>query len=167
MIKYIDTQIVFREFPDEVTLAINLTQCPNHCVGCHSPYLREDIGFELNEKTLDALVSKNNGISCVGFMGGDNDTDTIIKLGQYVKDKWCLKTGWYSGKDILPETPHDWYKSFDYIKLGHWDDVFGPLDSKTTNQKLYAYSEFFSEVSTPGKCWRDITYKFWNKVNKQ
>ena len=28
MLKYVDTDIVFQEFPDEVTLAINLSNCP-------------------------------------------------------------------------------------------------------------------------------------------
>ena len=40
MLKYYNYDIVFQEYPDEVTLAINLTMCPNRCVGCHSAYLR-------------------------------------------------------------------------------------------------------------------------------
>ena len=45
MIKYkTDTvQVVFEEIPDEVTLAIEITNCPGMCVGCHSPWLRGDI----------------------------------------------------------------------------------------------------------------------------
>lgn len=39
MIKYAGRQIVFREFIDEVTLAIDLSLCPNRCIGCHSKYL--------------------------------------------------------------------------------------------------------------------------------
>lgn len=41
MLKYVNTDIVFQEFPDEVTLAINLSNCPCHCPGCHSSYLWE------------------------------------------------------------------------------------------------------------------------------
>ena len=48
MLKYYNYDIVFQEYPDEVTLAINLTLCPNRCVGCHSAFLRDDIGEELS-----------------------------------------------------------------------------------------------------------------------
>ena len=47
MLKYVNYDIVFQEFPDEVTLAINLSLCPNGCPGCHSAYLKDDIGEEL------------------------------------------------------------------------------------------------------------------------
>ena len=49
MLKYVDTKIVFREVPDEITLCINISNCPCHCKGCHSPYLAEDIGTVLDE----------------------------------------------------------------------------------------------------------------------
>ena len=45
--KYTDTQITFSEFPDEIALCINISNCPFHCPGCHSPELWEDIGTEL------------------------------------------------------------------------------------------------------------------------
>ena len=38
MLKYANFDIVFQEVPDEVTLAINISNCPNQCVGCHSKY---------------------------------------------------------------------------------------------------------------------------------
>ena len=47
MVKYVNTEVVFEEIPDEITLAINVSNCPNQCPGCHSPYLREDIGEDL------------------------------------------------------------------------------------------------------------------------
>ena len=31
MLRYINTDIVFQEFPDEVTLAINISGCPCRC----------------------------------------------------------------------------------------------------------------------------------------
>ena len=37
-LKYVNTQEVFQEFPDEITLAINISKCPCHCRGCHSNY---------------------------------------------------------------------------------------------------------------------------------
>ena len=48
MLKYVNTGIVFQEIPDEVTLAINISNCPCHCPGCHSHYLWEDIGLPLD-----------------------------------------------------------------------------------------------------------------------
>lgn len=31
MVKYTDIQVTFREIPDEITLCINISGCPNHC----------------------------------------------------------------------------------------------------------------------------------------
>ena len=39
MLKYVNCGIVFQEIPDEVTLSINISNCPCHCPGCHSNYL--------------------------------------------------------------------------------------------------------------------------------
>ena len=80
--KYLNHDVVFREFPDEVTLAINLTGCPNRCPGCHSPALQEDAGDELTETRLAALVEgRERLITCVGFMGGDARPDDVATLG--------------------------------------------------------------------------------------
>ncbi len=93
MIKYTDTQVVFREFPNEVTLAINLSLCPNNCDGCHSPYLREDTGAVLDTITLDMLIRKNNGITCEGLKGGDKETETLHNLVRHEKNSTALKCG--------------------------------------------------------------------------
>ena len=47
MLKYVNTAITFAEFPDEISLLINISNCPCHCKGCHSAYLAEDIGEPL------------------------------------------------------------------------------------------------------------------------
>lgn len=68
MIKYVNHDIVFQEYPDEVTLAINLSLCPNHCPGCHSACLADDIGDELTAERLLALAGSYAAeITCVGF----------------------------------------------------------------------------------------------------
>lgn len=154
MIKYTDSMVVFREFPDEITLAINLSLCPNRCEGCHSPYLREDVGEELTKEVLSELVSKNEGITCVGFMGGDNDIATLVSLMRHVKETTGLNCGWYSGRD---EMNQEVVKSgvCDYIKIGHYDESRGPIDNPNTNQRLY----FLTDIGTG---YVDITEQFWN-----
>ena len=61
-IKYVIDEVVFREFPDEVTLALNISGCPNHCPGCHSSYLANDIGTELTEDVLDKLINDESEV---------------------------------------------------------------------------------------------------------
>ena len=159
MIKYLETLITFAEIPDEITLCINITNCPCNCNGCHSSYLSKDIGEELNNDVLDKLISDNSGISCIAFMGGDSSPKEINDLAKYVKDKYPISVAWYSGRLELSKDIN--LDNFDYIKLGPYIKELGPLTSKTTNQRLYQYGKFFSDY-TIDKCWRDITYKFWN-----
>ena len=59
MIKYHEAKVVFREIPDEVTLAISISNCPLKCIGCHSPELRYDSGSELDSYILDELIENN------------------------------------------------------------------------------------------------------------
>jgi len=136
MLKYANYDIVFQEVPDEVTLAINISNCPNHCPGCHSKYLWENIGKELNVTELERLVGQyKSGITCVCFMGGDAEPEKVSELAKQLKNSHKgLKAAWYSGKNDLPEnvgTDH-----FDYVKLGRYMEEFGPLDSATTNQRM-------------------------------
>ena len=159
MIKYLETLVTFAEIPDEITLCINITNCPCNCNGCHSSYLSKDIGEELNNDVLDKLISYNSGISCIAFMGGDSSPKEINDLAKYVKDKYSISIAWYSGRQELSKDIN--LDNFDYIKLGPYIKELGPLTSKTTNQRLYQYGKFFSDY-TIDKCWRDITYKFWN-----
>ena len=136
MLKYANFDIVFQEVPDEVTLAINISNCPNQCVGCHSQYLWKDVGYELDKDALDELVAKyKTGITCVCFMGGDAEPYDVANLAMYVKNKYKdMKTAWYSGKNELPEAFHA--ETFDYIKTGRYEEKLGALDSRTTNQRM-------------------------------
>ncbi|HHU27164.1 MAG TPA: anaerobic ribonucleoside-triphosphate reductase activating protein [Bacteroidales bacterium] len=138
MLKYVDYDIVFQEIPDEVTLAINLSNCPHRCVGCHSPHLRSDIGEVLTETALAALISKyENSITCVCFMGGDAVPDELCHLAGFIRERWDgnIKTAWYSGNNSLQD--ERFKRCFDYIKLGEFIQSLGGLNKKTTNQRLY------------------------------
>ena len=48
MLKYVNTMVTFSEVPDEISLCIEISNCKCHCKNCHSPYLPDDIGEELN-----------------------------------------------------------------------------------------------------------------------
>ena len=135
MLKFANHDVVFQEVPDQITLAINISNCPNHCPGCHSKYLWKDVGDELNKNALERLISKNDGITCVCFMGGDQAPAEVSQLASFVKQKYPkLKVGWYSGKEEI--SPAIDIRSFDYVKTGRYDEKCGPLSSPTANQRM-------------------------------
>mgnify|MGYP003445157190 CR=1 FL=1 len=137
MLKYVDTKVVFQEVPDEVTLAINMSNCPCHCEGCHSSYLAEDIGTPLNwNALLYDLIPNNKGITCICFMGGDAEPMEIMRLARWIRSRWPeIRTAWYSGKESIPEDFD--ITCLDYIKLGPYIEALGGLKSPDTNQALY------------------------------
>lgn len=151
MLKYVDTKVVFAEIPDEITLAINISGCPCNCKGCHSSYLAEDIGEPLDLQHLTNLIDSNKGITCVGLMGGDANPSEVDDIAQDIKEYYPeLKVGWYSGRQELSKDIE--LSNFDFIKLGPYIEEFGPLNSKTTNQRFYKVN---------GKELIDITSRFW------
>lgn len=159
MLKYVDTAVTFSEIPDEITLCINISNCPCHCKGCHSSYLAEDIGEELNTDSLHKLISSNRGITCVSLMGGDSDPKEVDHLISVIKEYYGLKTAWYSGMPALSKDIH--IRNFSYIKLGPYIEELGPLNNRTTNQRLYKVSLNSYDDGTSGYELEDITFKFW------
>lgn len=167
MIKYKpDTvQVVFNEIPDYVSLAIEITNCPGMCEGCHSPWLREDIGEELTVEKLNELIDQNRGVNCVCFMGEGKDPEALKRLAYTVKlrSDYPRVTALYSGRvEVEPE--YDDY--FDYIKVGPYIEEYGPLNKETTNQRLYMVARRFDTNTLTGDDKKeriDITYKFWRK----
>ena len=93
MLKFKDSYIVFEEIPDRVSLAVNITNCQNNCIGCHSPELRLNNGEELTEGIIDKLIKENYGIDCFLFMGEGKDRGRLLELAKYIKAKkmniWC------------------------------------------------------------------------------
>nr|DAJ95043.1 MAG TPA: anaerobic ribonucleoside-triphosphate reductase activating protein [Crassvirales sp.] len=151
MLKYVDTKVVFAEVPDEITLAINISNCPCQCKGCHSSYLAQDTGEPLDLQHLTDLIDSNKGISCVCIMGGDANPSEVDDIAQDIKEYYPeLKVGWYSGRQELDGNIE--LGNFDYIKLGPYIEEFGPLNSKTTNQRFYKVN---------GKELINITSRFW------
>ena len=153
MLKYVDAKVVFAEVPNEITLAINISGCPCNCRGCHSSYLAQDIGEPLDLQHLTNLIDSNKGITCVCIMGGDANPSEVDDIAQDIKEYYPeLKVGWYSGRQELSKDID--LCNFDYIKLGPYKEEFGPLNSRTTNQRLYKVSD--GELV-------DITSRFYDR----
>ncbi len=152
--KFVDVKEVFAEIPDEITLAISISGCPVHCKGCHSRYLWADVGEELNTDVLATMLAEHVGITCLCFMGGDQDPAEIDRLAQWVKQQGEVRVAWYSGRDEMSADIHPAH--FDYIKLGRYDDEAGPLNQRTTNQRLWRVVH-----EAEGDRLEDITHRFW------
>ena len=155
MLKVASFDIVFQEIPGEVTLALNLSNCPCHCPGCHSQHLAEDIGEEVNEELLNGLLARYGSmITCVAFMGGDAEPEEVAKWANYIHGLqvtgYGLRTAWYSGRMNMPKDE----KAFDFVKLGPYIESLGGLKSEKTNQRLYKRED---------DSWIDITSVFWKK----
>ena len=154
MVKFTDTMVCFREIPNKVTLAINISNCPNHCIGCHSPELRGNIGTELTNDELFRLLEENSDINCVCFMGEGRDIPRLSEIFKLIKETYpLLEIGLYTGSDEFDETVFG--GSLDYLKIGHYDSKYGALDKETTNQRMY-------KITDEGR--KDITYLFWKNT---
>ena len=140
MLKCYSYDIVCQEIPDEISLAVNISGCPNRCPGCHSPWLWEDEGEALTEELLSALMDRYaSAVTCFCFMGGDIEPFEIQRLASWIKKKFPgLKTAWYSGKADLPDGFD--VTVLDFIKLGPFIESLGGLKSPETNQRMYSVS---------------------------
>lgn len=159
MLRFVSYDVVFSEIPGEVTLAVNISNCPNRCQGCHSPHLWEDTGEPLTEGNLDVLLRQYGAaVTCVCFMGGDAEPMAVAALARHAAAfgqaaGHPLKTAWYSGRADLPAGFP--VTDFQYIKLGPYVESLGALKSPTTNQRLY-------RIAADGRR-TDMTPLFWRK----
>ena len=87
MIKYIPelTDVVLEEVPDRVTLAVEIPNCQGSCPGCHSSFLKLDLGKELTAAEADRLVEDNFGVNCFLFLGEGNDHEALMKLAAHLR----------------------------------------------------------------------------------
>lgn len=161
MLKYTNTDIVFQEIPDEVTLAVNLSGCPCHCPGCHSPQLWGDIGEPLTDEAIDCLLAHQPaGVSCVALMGGDANPAEVNDIASRLKQRHPnLKTAWYSGRSLLAKEVN--LDNLDYVKLGPYLEHLGPLKSPKTNQRLYLVQHRRSTEPGNANTLHDLTPRFW------
>ena len=143
---YHSYNVVFQEIPNEICLAFTIEGCPNNCVGCHSPFLREQNGITLTELELDHILGNyKDMITCVLFLGGDAFHDEIFLLSKKIKNMG-LRVAMYSGND----SPNGKLFTFlNYYKIGSYISELGGLNSNKTNQRLYKIE--------------DITKEFWDE----
>lgn len=151
MIKYLNSKVTFAEVPTEVCLTFSISGCPHRCIGCNQPELWKDVGTPLFP-SLAEEIAKNPNITCVCILGGDADHADVARCAAEVH-RLGKKVAFYSGDD---EIDRKLLKVLDYYKVGHWDELYGPLNNPTTNQKLYRLER--------GKL-VDITSSFWYKEN--
>ncbi|MCQ2166595.1 MAG: radical SAM protein [Bacteroidales bacterium] len=151
MIKYVPslTDIVMEEIPHKVTLALEISNCQGNCIGCHSPFLREDIGEELTPEVIDRLIADNFGVNCVLLLGEGTDPDALKSIARSIREAHPgVDTALYSGR---AEVEDELFELFDYVKVGPYIKEFGPLNNPGTNQRLYHHGE-------------DITSVFWKTI---
>lgn len=151
--KFQSYDIVFQEVPDHISLAFSITGCEIGCRGCHSTDLwKKNAGIELTPSLYLKILDKyKTGITCVVFLGGEWESETLAFYLSLAK-KRGLKTCLYTGET---EVASFLYKRLDFIKLGPWVPELGGLDSKLTNQK-------FIDLDNN----KILNYKFHSKDNK-
>ena len=150
MIKYVPsmTNIVMEEIPDRVTLAVEISNCQGCCKGCHSPWLAGDIGEPLTPAVVDRLIADNFGVDCFLLLGEGNDPAAVMEIAAHLKTAHQgIARAIYSGRSQVEDSL---FEAFDYVKVGPYIEEKGPLNSVTTNQRLYFHRS-------------DITPRFWNK----
>lgn len=151
------TNVVLEEIPDMLTLAIDISNCTGLCEGCHSPFLRNNVGEELTPAVADALIADNFGVNCFLFLGEGNDHEALMSIASYIRNAHPdLKLAIYSGRESVED---DVWTLFDYVKVGPYRPACGPLNVRTTNQRLYKVSH--DTDCDPVR--EDITFRFWHK----
>ena len=159
MLKVYDVAVTMSEFPDEICLTVNISNCPGMCSHCSEPWLLEDVGEELTEEKIDELIAEHPDITVFGLMGGDSDQDDVVRIARYVHEKYHIKVGMYSGREFLNMKL---LECLDLYKIGRWIMPEGPVEEwhQTNNGVLqfpWSNQLLFEKV---GHFWMNVTYKF-------
>lgn len=153
MLRLYDKQIVYKEVPDEISLALSFSECPRNCEGCHTPDLSKSMGEHLTPHKLEEILQStmSNHVSCILFYGGEWDCVNLNIFSVLCKS-YNKKIALYTGANTFEELDQHLLGLLDYVKLGEYKKEFGGLESKKTNQR------FYKRVSCG---WEDLTYIFW------
>lgn len=124
--KYVSSAVTFAEFPNEIALCLNISNCPCLCENCSQSELAGDFGTILDEEELDKLIKNNEGITLIGFMGGDSSHETVKELCDYIHKKYKnIKVGMYSGREYFDMLL---LNCLDVYKIGKWIQPKGPIN---------------------------------------
>lgn len=142
MVKYLNGYINTFTVPDEQTLAINISA---------------EEGQPLLKNLPIILDQYKKYITCLCLLGCDQDQHELTMVFKEAH-KAGLKTCLYTGLEEMSQLNLNLLKELDYVKLGRFDKLRGPLNNPNTNQRMYMkdYSPF-GDIED----WVDITYKFW------
>lgn len=173
MLKFYDYAVTFAEFPDEIALCVNISNCPGHCghmengefkLDCSEPWLLDDIGTYLTNESIDLLIKEHSDITVFGIMGGDNNQEDVIRIANYIHSNYSsIKVGMYSGREFLNMKLLD---VLDFYKIGRfimpqgevedWKyENAGPITLPISNQLMFEKKEINDEI-----IWLNTTYKF-------
>ena len=135
------------EIPNEISLCLNISGCPCKCEGCSEPYLQEDIGEPLSIDYIKKLLEKykNYNLTCICFMGGDKDHNTLKELFKFLSITTHISLALYSGFDFIDLDLVPYLK---YYKIGRfilpkgdvssWHKVScGPINFPWSNQRMF------------------------------
>lgn len=130
-------EIVWQEVPNEVSLAFLISGCPLRCTGCHSAdSWRADAGMPLAADGLRARLRRYRGLlTCVLFLGGEWQPETLLGLLSVVRREFGLHTCLYTGCE-RNELPPMLLPELTYLKTGRWLPERGGLDHPHTNQQF-------------------------------
>ncbi|ULJ65790.1 anaerobic ribonucleoside-triphosphate reductase activating protein [Wielerella bovis] len=144
-------QIVWQEVPNEVSLAFLISGCPLRCAGCHSAdSWKANRGEILSVDYLRTrLKMYRNLLTCVLFLGGEWQPETLLALLNVARDEFGLKTCLYTGLE-RDELPPILLPKLTFLKTGRWVAALGGLDNLNTNQR-------FIDLRTD----EDWTHLFW------
>lgn len=141
-LKYLGYSIALQEVPNEISLVINVSGCPHKCEGCHSQYLWEYEGNYIAYDFNNILNFYGGMITCVCFMGGEQNVDELESYLKYVEE-YGLKTCLYSGCDSIEEIS-ELLPYLDWVKIGRYEEslrtdnnVQYGIKLATSNQKIY------------------------------
>lgn len=121
----------FQEVPDNLSLCFSVFGCPHKCKNCSWAGEKEFMNLSITD--IEEILDKyKDYVSCICFLGGEwePDFEEILDLCNKKNLLTCLYTGAdkFENQEILSKLT--------FIKVGHYDESLGGLQSKTTNQRF-------------------------------
>jgi len=125
------------------TYEIHVSGCTRNCKGCHNYALHDfNYGEEINlNEYFKKLKKRAKLYEAVCIMGGDllcQDTIEAMDFVKMLKVTLSNKELWlFTGEDDINSIPRWAKETFDYIKIGHYDeDLKQEGFPASSNQKL-------------------------------